>query len=162
MEGTINMSEVPLTAKDKMARADALLDQYEQILKLPIANAPGEEDELQKYLCMDRDMVEKMTLQECKGIAYRISSYSFFLQRSYNREQARVIWAETELNNIIAQSSGNYDKFTKHEIKVGLIIKEDSYAQAVQKILVYAKQRATRLTFLSASLNNLKDTLLKG
>jgi hypothetical protein len=148
-------------AKDKLAQVDKMLDDYETSIKLPILGSPGEEDELNKYLTMDRDVVERLQPQDCRGIAFRLSQFAFYVQRLHNRESARIPWAKTELGNIIA-ASPNYDKFVKYDIQIGLIIQENTYAQALQKILTYAEQRATRLNSLSYCIKNLSDILMKG
>ena len=54
-------------------------------------------DELNRYLTMNRDDLEKLTPSDCGEIAYRLSQFVFHLQRTINREIARYNWAEEEI-----------------------------------------------------------------
>lgn len=148
-----------ITAKDKLYKLDELLDSYEKQSGLPPCQAPGKEEELQRYLEMDRDEIEKLTPELCSQIIYRLSQYAFYLKRLFNREKSRAVWARQELTNMIAKLYGKYDKFTKFEINVALITKEDSYAQSIQKILTYAEERAQRLDELALYMKHLSDSV---
>lgn len=148
-----------MMAKEKLKRIDDILDEYEKKSGLPTCKAPGEESELEGYISMDRKSMESLQSENCAEIGYRLSQYSFYLQRLFNREKARVIWAKQQLTETIAKSLGDYDKFTKHDVKVALIMKENTYAEALSKIVTYAEQRAQRLEFLANSLKNMSDAL---
>jgi undecaprenyl pyrophosphate synthase len=148
-----------ISAKDKLSKIDQILDDYEKRSGLPQCKAPGAEEEFEKYLTMDRTEMEALQHENCAEIGYRLSQYAFYLQRLFNREKARVIWARQQLTDTIAKSLGDYDKFTKYDIKVALIIKENVYAESLSKIITYAEQRAQRLEFLATSLKNMADAL---
>jgi hypothetical protein len=148
-----------VTAKDKLAKIDQVLDEYEKKAGLPACKSPGTEDELEKLLSMDRTSMEGLYAENCAEIGYRLAQYAFYVQRLFNREKTRVIWAKQQLAETIAKSLGDYDKFTKHEVKVSLIIKENTYAESLQKILTYAEQRAQRLEFLATSIKNIADAM---
>jgi len=148
-----------LTAKDKLLKIDTILDEYEKQMGLPICKAPGLEEELDKYISMDRKDMEALQPEVCAEIGYKLSQYAFYLQRLFNREKTRTIWARQQLTETIAKSLSDYDKYMKFEIKVALIIKENTYAESLQKILTYAEQRSQRLEFLATNLKNMTDAL---
>ena len=87
--------------------------------------------------------------------ALLLGGFSFYLQRSYNREIARVNWASSNLKKMIAgkerQYSGSWDS------QYYQAVKEDSYAIKLESIKTYAQQRADRLTYLASSIKNLSD-----
>ena len=151
--------QVSLTAKERLAKVDQLLDEYEKSVGLCALSSPGTEQELQEYLSMDRKSMEALQSINCAEIGYRLSQFSFHIQRTYNREKARVIWAKQQVTEVIAKSLGDYDKFTKYDIKVALIMKENHYADSLQKIATYAEQRAQRLEFLATSIKNIADAM---
>lgn len=156
-----NNGEESLTlAKQKMGIVEKALDEYENACGLPHNNNPGNTTEIEGYLNMSRDMIEKLNPQDCTQIAYRLSLLGFHLQRCINRETARISWASTELKKIVAKESGNFDKFTKHEVKVELIQLNNSYANSLGRIINYAEQRVARLEFLTSSIKNLADIML--
>jgi hypothetical protein len=148
-----------VTAKDKLNRIDQILDAYEQKVGLPSCKSPGTEEELNQYLNMDRTSMESLDMMGCAEIGYRLSQYAFYIQRLFNRETARVIWAKQELTDVISKSLVEYDKYMKFDTKVALIIKENGYANSVQKIVIYAEQRAKRLEFLSTSIKNIGEAM---
>jgi hypothetical protein len=147
------------TAKERMGLVDKALDEYEQQSHLPSLTAPGKESELGEYLSMSRNIIEKFTTDECGRISYRLSQFSFYIQRLYNREQARMIWAKDRLNQEIAKAVGNYDKYTKHEVKVALLIAENTYADSLNSIIIYAEQRSARLKELAGELKHMSNVM---
>jgi hypothetical protein len=153
------MSEEIKTAKDKLNYIDAILDEYETKCGLPICKAPGAEEELDRYLSMDRDEIEKLTPDLCSGILYRLSQYAFYLKRLYNREKSRVIWAKQQLNEIVAKEIDNYDKYTKSDINIAKIANSNSYALSLQKIMTYAEQRSVRLENMADFIKHLSDSM---
>jgi hypothetical protein len=150
---------IPKTAKEKLSFTDNLLNEYEKQLGLPPCKSPGTEEELQSYLSMGREEIEKLTPEAASSIICRLAQYAFYLKRTYNVEKSRVIWAKQQLTNIIASKIDSYDKWIKFDVKVALITKEDSYAQNISKILTYAEQRMTRTEYLADFIKNISDSV---
>lgn len=147
------------SAKDKMEVVIKALDEYENSLGLSRPENPLQNDEIQKYLTMERNVIEKLSQEDSAAIAMRLDQYSFYLQRQTNRENARLKWAESELTQSIADKLDNYNQYLKAEYKITLIGKEDSYVASLLKIRDYANQRVIRLEYLGTSLKNLSDTM---
>lgn len=156
MSGETNLD----LTKQQMQTVEAALDAYENSCGLPEFTNPIEDKESAEYFNMPRNVIEKLTSEDCSQIAYRLAQLSFHLQRCLNREEARMAWAKANLDKIIAKESGQFDKFTKHDMKVELIKQTNSYAESLGKILNYAEQRVKRLAFLAASVKNLSDVML--
>lgn len=139
---------------------DNILDEYEQGLGLPKYNADVfAESELNNYLTMDRTTIEKLTPEDCAQISYRLAQFAFHIQRTSNREMARLNWAEESMKEVIADELNNYKGYGYVE-KSAQAIKHNDKANALNKIKKYAKQRADRLYYLSASIKNLSDILI--
>lgn len=137
-----------------------ILDEYESGIGLPLHINPGPETELNEYLSWNRDVIESMTAEQCASTAYRLAQYSFYFQRESNREAAREKWAKSQLDAVIAPQLNSYDKFMKHETKVSMVCRENSYAFTLDSIRTKAEQRMTRLMYLSSSLKALSDTIM--
>ena len=104
---------------------------------------------------MPRQQMEKITVEECAEAALLLGGFSFYLQRSYNREIARVNWATSNLKKMI---SGREDQYRgSWDSQYCQAIKEDGYATKLDSIKTYAQQRADRLTYLATSVKNLSD-----
>ncbi len=69
---------------------DKTLEAFEKELHLPELKNPGDEAELENYLTMCVDEMRKLSQEQCAEISYRLNQYSFYLQRSYNRNLGRV------------------------------------------------------------------------
>jgi hypothetical protein len=149
------------TTKEQVDQWDKVLDEYEQSVGLgKYNNINGfTEAELSSYLSMNRDSIEKLTPEDCAQIAYRLAQYSFFLQRTINRETARFNWSEETIKETIADELNNYKGYGFLE-KSLQAIKHNEKASALNKIKKYAQQRMDRLNYLASSVKNLSDIML--
>ena len=149
-----------MNTKDKVKEWDSVLDEYEKGIGLPQYNS-GQfaNEELEHYFSMDRKILESMTPQDCGEIAYRLGQFSFHIQRSINRELARVNWAEENIKEVIADELNSYKGYGYIE-KASQAIKHNDNANSLNKIKKYAKMRADRLQYTATSVKNLSDILL--
>lgn len=148
------------TTKEQVEEWDKVLDEYESSLGLgQYINQGFDENELNNYFAMNRDAIEKLTPEDCAQISYRLGQYSFFLQRTLNREIARHNWAEETIKETIADEINNYKGYGFVE-KSLQAIKHNDKAASLNKIKKYAKQRMDRLSYLSNSIKNLSDIML--
>ena len=148
------------SAKEEIKYWDDILDEYEQSIGLPqYKNDNLPEGELDQYLTMNRDALEKLSPEDCAQISYRLGQFSFHIQRSINREIARYNWAEESVKETIADEVNNYKGYGYLE-KAGQAIKHNDRAQSLQNIKKFAKQRSDRLSYLANGIKNLSDILL--
>lgn len=157
MEATNNKG---MTAKEEISYWDNILDEYENSIGLPkYGSSIMSEDELNNYLSMSRDEIEKLTPEDCGQVAYRLAQFSFHTQRTINREQARYDWAEDTIKSIIADEINSYKGYGYVEKSIQAI-KHNEKASALEKIRKYAKQRLNRLSYIATSINNMSNVLL--
>ena len=148
------------STKEEVKYWDDILDEYEQSVGLPqYKNDIFPEDELNKYLTMNRDAIEKLNPEDCAQISYRLGQFSFHIQRSINRELARYNWADEVMKETIADELNNYKGYGYVEKSIQAI-KHNDKAQSLNKIKNYAKQRSDRLSYLANGIKNLSDILL--
>lgn len=148
------------STKEEIQEWDTILDQYEKNIGLPTyKDTIFSETELETYLTMSRDTLEKFHPEDCAQIAYRLAQYSFYIQRTCNREIARHNWAEETIKEVIADEINNYKGYGFVEKSIQAI-KHNDRAHKLNKIKKYAKQRMDRLSFLSNSIKNLSDILI--
>lgn len=148
------------TSKEELEYWDKILDEYEQSIGLSLHNNNTEtSNELNEYLTMTRDVIEKLTPEDCAQIAYRLGQMSFHIQRTLNREIARHNWAEDTAKMVIADELNNYKGYGYIE-KFYQAVKNNDRASSIYKIQKYAKQRMDRLSYLANNLKNLSDIIL--
>lgn len=148
------------TTKEELEHWDTILDEYESGLGLPNYIATGlPSEELNEYLTMPRDVIEKVTPDQCGEIAYRLSQFAFHIQRTINREIARHNWADDKIKEVIADEINTYKGYGYVE-KSLQAIKHNSMANSLNKIKRYAKQRMDRLSYIANTLKNLSDIII--
>jgi hypothetical protein len=149
------------TSKEELHNWDKILDEYEQSISMPSYNNIGgvPETEINNYLSMSRDELEKLSPEDCAQIAYRLAQFSFHIQRTLNREIARHNWSEETIKDTIADEINNYKGYGYIE-KSLQAIKHNDKANSLNSIKKYAKQRIDRLSYIANSLKNLSDIML--
>ena len=148
------------TAKEELQYWDTILDEYEHGLGLSAYVSQAlPESELNEYLSMNRQSIEKLSPEDCAQISYRLGQFSFHLQRTLNREIARYNWAEESIKETIADEINNYKGYGYIEKSIQAI-KHNDKAFALNNIRKYAKQRMDRLSYLANNTKNLSDILL--
>jgi hypothetical protein len=149
------MAEEAGTAVDRMKKIEQVLDQYERSVGLTQYQETAQNTEVERYLNMTREQMEKLDPESCAIAAITLSSFAFHLQRSCNREVARMNWADNVLKEMISGRETQYRG--SWESQFHQAIKEDNYAASVAKIKTYAKLRIDRLNYLSNSVKHLAD-----
>jgi hypothetical protein len=148
------------STKEEVKYWDDILDEYEQSVGLPgYKNDLLPESELNEYLTMSRDTLEKLNPEDCAQISYRLGQFAFHIQRTINREIARYNWADESIKETISDEINNYKGYGYLE-KSGQAIKHNERAQALNNIKKFAKQRSDRLSYLANGIKNLSDILL--
>tara|TARA_R110000744_G_scaffold73552_2_gene147250 strand:+ start:2605 stop:3093 length:489 start_codon:yes stop_codon:yes gene_type:complete len=147
--------EIKDTAKERLDQVEAVLDEYEGRLGIGGYSEDFHDQSVKKYMSMPRQQMEKITVEECAEAALLLGGFSFYLQRSYNREVARVNWATSNLKKMISGREGQYKG--SWDSQYYQAVKEDKYATKLDNIKTYAQQRADRLTYLATSVKNLSD-----
>ena len=147
--------EAANTAKERLGQIDSVLDEYESNLGLPSYSGDFHDQSVKRYMGMPRQQMEKLTVEECAEAALLLGGFSFYLQRSYNREIARVNWASSSLKRMMSGKESQYQG--SWDSQYYQAVKQDGYACKLDSIRVYAQQRADRLTYLASSVKNLSD-----
>jgi hypothetical protein len=77
---------------------------------------------------LDLDVIDRLNQQECFNYAYTLYQYANYIQDEANEQKVVLDWCNSKLNYIIANNQDNFPQFTKHEMKIPLMIKENSFA----------------------------------
>ena len=147
------------TAKEQLEKWDKILDEYELSVGLPDFISNYSNHETTSYLHMNRSQIEKMSPEDCGMAALILNELSFHIQRAYNREVARVNWADENVKEVVANEVGNYKGYSYQE-RLYQAVKNNEHARTLSRIKKYAKQRADRLGFLSSNMSKRADIFL--
>tara|TARA_R100000008_G_scaffold15804_1_gene7748 strand:+ start:470 stop:961 length:492 start_codon:yes stop_codon:yes gene_type:complete len=105
--------------------------------------------------------LKSLTGEECCEKAFVVQGYCNFLQKICNKHLARFKWCEELINHTVASRANNFDKYTKWEVKVNSIIREDDFIQKVWRVKRIAEGRVTILTDTIRDIRRQADTLLE-
>ncbi len=147
------------TIDERLKNLDAALDKFEKDASMPENTPPGPETELNEYLHMDRNDMERLSGADCAAIAYRLGQFSMYVQRMINRDKARLTWARTQLASFVTNDA-DYDKFRKFEVAVELLAKSNTAVARLSTIMRWSQQRVDRLDYVATSLKNLSDIMI--
>ena len=145
-------------AKQQLDKIDSVLDEYESSLGLPKFQEGLYDGIGQTYLQLSRDQIEKLTPEQCSEAALLLASLSFHIQRTYNREIARVNWATKTLKSCVSGREQSYKG--SWDSQFNQAVREDGYTSKIADIQRYAQQRADRLNYLSSSIKNVSDVFI--
>jgi len=147
------------TIDERLKSLDEALDKFERDAGLPVNSPPGSETELNEYLHMDRNDIERLSGSDCAAIAYRLGQFSLYVQRMINRDKARLTWAKTQLASFVTNDA-DYDKYRKFEVAVELLAKSNTAVARLSLIMRWSQQRIDRLEYVATSLKSLSDIMI--
>jgi len=105
--------------------------------------------------------LKSLTGEECCEKAFCLQGYCNFLQKIYNTHLIRTRWCEEFINHAVAKQANNFDKYTKWEVKVSAVIREDDFIQKVWRTKRVAEGRATLLSDTIRDIRRQADTLIE-
>jgi len=105
--------------------------------------------------------LKSLTPEECCQKAFVVQGYCSFLQKIYNKHLAKLKWCEEFINHAVAKRSENFDKYTKWEVKIHSVIREDDFVQKVWRVKRFAEGKVTLLSDTIRDIRRQADTLLE-
>jgi hypothetical protein len=133
---------------------DNMLDEYEKSLSLP-KFVELKNNEVIKLLDVKKEVLEKMSIQECAEAALVLGSFSFYLQRSYNREYAKAQWADQKIKEIISGKENQYRG--SWESQYYQAIRENKVAEKLLNAKKHAESRCNRINYLANNVKHMSD-----
>ncbi len=145
---------------DRRKEIERVLDEYEQRIGIP-AYTPefSYSEEIQKLLSLNYESMERMHPDDCVQARVMLSSFAFHIQRSINREQARISWADSQLKKSVTPRLNQYKSGGSWEHTFDQATLDDGYTLKVFDIKYYAKQRSDRLYFLASAVREIGEAL---
>jgi hypothetical protein len=133
---------------------DNMLDDYEKSISLP-KFVEVKNNEVINLLDIKKEVMEKMSIQECAQAALILGSFSFYLQRSYNREYAKAQWAEQKIKEIISGKESQYRG--SWDSQYYQAIKDNKVAERLLNAKKHAESRCNRINYLANNVKHMSD-----
>ena len=117
--------------------------------------------EVEKILSLTGFELKSLTSEECCEKAYAIYNYCNFLQKKHNKEAAKAKWCEEFINYAVSKVSNQFDKYTKWEVKVNSVIREDDFVQKVWRVKRVIDGNVASSSDIIRDIRKQADTLLE-
>ena len=112
-------------------------------------------------LSLDLDTIDRLTQQECFDYAYTLYQYAGYVQDESSQQQVGVDWCNSRLNYVIATNEDCFPQYTKHEMKIPILIKENSFASKIESWRLIAESRLKRLEGKEVLIKRKADCLME-
>ena len=147
--------EIPLSI-DRLEEFVGRLDAYMSDIVHVEPNS-----EVEKILSLTAFELKSLTSEECCEKAYAIYNYCNFLQKKHNKEVAKSKWCEEFINYAVSKVSNQFDKYTKWEVKVNSVIREDDFVQKVWRVKRVIDGNVISSSDIIRDIRKQADTLLE-
>ena len=117
--------------------------------------------EVERILSLTGFELKSLTSEECCEKAYAIYNYCNFLQKKHNKEVAKAKWCEEFINYAVSKVSNQFDKYTKWEVKVNSVIREDDFVQKVWRVKRVIDGNVASSLDIIRDIRKQADTLLE-
>lgn len=144
------------TVDELLLDSQGYLDDFEEIhlLKKPYLPTNGVE-----ALELSYEQLAKLSAEQCGEYSHIIAQYSAYIQRIENKEAATLIWLTSKLQDLVCNKLNDYDQYTRYEIKVKLIARENDVVKKLLQQINYTEQKLARLKYISTSITKQSETL---
>jgi len=142
----------------KLEEAQTILDAFENqhILKIQYDGA-----EIQTIMSLDLKQLELLSVETCANYSYILSQYALYIQKVYNNESSKLKWINNKILDLVCDKLNDYDQYTKYEIKLRLIAKENEIVARLLKLQNLTEQKLDRINFIASNINILADKMVE-
>jgi hypothetical protein len=116
--------------------------------------------ETEKAMNLTGDELKLASLVDISSYVYKLQTYSYYLQKQYNRVKNLLKWGNHNLDIVCAKEGHNYGgQYTKYEERRNMVCVGNSYAVALNKIILDAGARMEEIEKLSDKIASVAHTL---
>ena len=147
-----------LTASERLARFEKATEAYIDSKHLcPI----GFNIEAVGILNLGLEELKKLSAEDCVTSAYVVFAYANYLQEEHNQNVVKLNYANDSLRQIVADEMGQFDKYTKHEIKQQHVINNNEFATKLDNIRKHAQARVDKMHDKIKDVRRMGESLLE-
>ena len=120
-------------------------------------------DEYKKYSDLNQESMDRLTNKELIEGAYFLFGYCSYVEECANRQKVILKWCESQLDKITSkyEKEFGFDKYTKHEAKQSIVIRENSYAAKVEELRLISEARYSMLQTKVFNLTKRGEALME-
>ena len=147
-----------LTASERLSRFEQATEDYINSKHLcPI----GFNIEAIEILNLTTEGLRILSAEECVANSYVVFAYANYLQEEHNSNLVKLNYANDSLRQIVASEMGQFDKYTKHELKQHNVINNNEFASKLDVIRKHAQARVDKLSEKIKDIRKMGESLLE-
>jgi hypothetical protein len=157
MMSQMNNGKSGLTIDEQLKELERVLDEYDKkfLLNKILVNP-----EVDTILGLKQEEIKILPRELCFTYSFMLCSFGGAVQKEHNRQMAKLKWAEHNLNIIVAKEQENYgNQYTKYEVRKAMIVADNEYAKALNKVILDSTCQIEELNYLSKTITTLGDIL---
>lgn len=145
----------PRTIRQKLEKFDENLRALDEALGIDLA---ASSIDISEYLSMSRHQIESLTPEVAARISHEITIASFHIQKTINRNTARLNWCKHSLGEILGICARDYSRIFGWEEKRLTIIADNSVAGKLNHRIMEYQGRVDSLNNLTLSLKDIASS----
>jgi hypothetical protein len=150
--------ENKLNISDKFARFSESIDKYIESKNFV---GPSFSEEFKQAEEFDFAKLNALTKDDCFNYGYMLLQYADFIGTELSKTKSIVSWCEESLNQIYCNELLNMPQYTKHDIKIAAIIKENEIAKQINNWKMVAESRVNFLSLKESNIRKKADCLIE-
>jgi len=148
--------EIQLKADERLK---AHLDNIEDYIQLSNIKFSQFYEDYVYFASLDRESLSKLTTQELFDASYMLYGYATYIQDEINKNKVIVDWCDNEIQRMLI--THQFDQYTKHETKIQIVVRDNSYATKVHQMQMIASARLQSLEGKVWEIKRQADILLE-
>lgn len=142
-------------------RLTKFIDNINDYIESKNFNGPSFSQEFKEAEDFDLLRLNNLSRDECFNYGFMLYQYADFVGTELNKTKSIVAWCEDSLNQIYCNELINMPQYTKHEIKIASIIKENEIAKHINNWKLTAEARVNFLQLKESNLRKKADCLIE-
>ena len=110
---------------------------------------------------MEMEQVKKLNQEELFDYAYALYGYASYIQDQINRQKVVFNLCNDQLQKMVAKYNEKFSPYTKHEIRMQMIVVENEYAASIDNYKQVAEARVQELEGKVYELKRKGDILME-
>jgi len=146
-------------AQQQADNYDQKMNKFTKEMALPELERVFSDTDIEQYCNLSYEQLRAFTPEECAEIAYLLHCYTYYIQFSFNKLSAKANWLRTVINRAIAGTINSCgDTYSKQDERRELAIKQNSYANKMNDLLIEIQAKIDTLNFISNNIRNITET----
>lgn len=143
------------SAEQRLEKADAYLDGWEEQLGLPPLRQPQSHSEAIKLLDLGPDERKCLTPEDARDAVLILAQFAAYISRATQREEARMIWCQDTIIKTVAARMQQQNAYSYQE-RLSLAISENDHATRLEQMRALAQAKWKRLSFHAQRIEGIK------